>query len=502
MSDPDRLIWEGMLSHLRANHAALTRQWFGELDPLGVSAGRLHLRARTDVHRDYLRRSCADAFNDSVRTVSGRLLSVNFLGPDDDLPSGQTGSGTARRPAPGVRPGPVPAEGAGAVHLNGAANGTVNGVANGAPALATTEPPGADAPTAAATAPPERVRRDESLVINPDYNFENFVVGPGNRMAHAAAVAVGNEPGRAYNPLFIHGGVGLGKTHLLQAVCLKILESNPGAMMYYISCESFVTQFIDAVRDGEMGDFRHRFRDVDVLVIDDIHFLTKRDRTQEEFFHTFNSLYQAGKQIVISSDAPPQDIPDLEDRLVSRFKWGLVVQVQPPCYETRVAILKTKAKVRGIEFPDDVACYIAARIDTNIRELEGAVTRIQMQSNVEKRPIDLDLAKAALGDSAVSSEPTIQTIINVVADYYHVKITDLQSKRRPRSVAHPRQVCMYFARRLTRHSLQEIGGYFGGRDHTTVMHAVKKVEGRLQGDQDFASAVKSMEDRVRPARAG
>jgi len=488
MSDPDRMIWEGMLSHLRSNHAGLTRQWFGELDPLGVLGGQLHLRARTDVHRDYLRRSCADAFNDSARTVSGRLLSVNFLGPEDEPPSGPSGA-----PRRGVRTSADAAEGA-----------EVSPAPEDAPgAVAVMSSPGAARLPVSVAPQPERIRRDESLVINPDYGFENFVIGPGNRMAHAAAVAVGNDPGRAYNPLFIHGGVGLGKTHLLQAVCLRILESNPAAVMYYISCESFVTQFIEAVQDGEMSDFRHRFRDVDVLVIDDIHFLTKRDRTQEEFFHTFNSLYQAGRQIVISSDAPPEEIPDLEDRLVSRFKQGLVAKVHPPCYETRVAILKTKARVRGIEMPDDVACYLAARIDTNIRELEGAVTRLQMQSAVEGRPIDLDLTKAALGESAAAtaSEPTIQAISTVVADFYHVRITDLQSKKRPRSVAHPRQVCMYFARRMTRHSLQEIGGYFGGRDHTTVMHAVKTVENRLVKDQDFVSAVKAMEERVRPARS-
>jgi len=502
MNDPDQMIWEGMLSHLRVNHADLTRQWFGELEPLGVRGGQLHLRARTDIHRDYLRRSCADAFNDSVRTVSGRLLSVNFLGPEDDLRAIPSGTDPVARFVASPPPAPAPA-GVAATYDAGPDEHEPGAVAVLAPPV----PPGAlstgtDGATAAPALGPtrERIRLDESLVINPDYTFENFVVGPGNRMAHAAAVAVGNEPGRAYNPLFIHGGVGLGKTHLLQAVCLRILESNPGAVMYYISCESFVTRFIDAVKDGEMGDFRHRFRHLDVLVIDDIHFLTKRDRTQEEFFHTFNSLYQAGKQIVLSSDAPPEEIPDLEDRLVSRFKWGLVVPVQPPCFETRVAILKTKARVRGIEMPDAVACYLAERIDTNIRELEGTVSRLQMQSAVESRPIDLALAKAVLGDTATPNEPTIQTISTVVADFYSVRITELQSKKRPRSVAHPRQVCMYLARRLTRHSLQEIGGYFGGRDHTTVMHAVKAVESRLSEDPDFATAMKTIEERIRPSR--
>jgi chromosomal replication initiator protein len=260
-----------------------------------------------------------------------------------------------------------------------------------------------------------------------------------------------------------------------------------------------MTQFMDAVQAGEMTRFRHKFRDVDVLVIDDIHFLAKRDRTQEEFFHTFNSLYQANKQIVLSSDAPPEEIPDLEERLVSRFKWGLVAQVAPPCYETRVAILKNKAKIRGLPLPDDVACFIAAKIDTNIRELEGAITKCQVQAMVENRPIDLDLAKSALGESIdrAPTDITIQTIINAVVEYYGVRLSDLQSKRRQRSIALPRQVCMYLARRHTRHSLEEIGGYFGGRDHTTVMHAIRIVELKSDQDATFGTVVKGLEDRIR-----
>jgi chromosomal replication initiator protein len=344
--------------------------------------------------------------------------------------------------------------------------------------------------------------RYESLVVNPDYAFENFVVGPGNRLAHAAAQAVAGNPGRAYNPFFVHGGVGLGKTHLLQAVCLKIVESNPRALIYYTSCEGFITQFFESVQSGEMPEFRHRFRDVDVLVIDDIHFLTKRDRSQEEFFHTFNSLFQANKQIILSSDAPPEEIPDLEDRLVSRFKWGLVAKIEAPDYETRIQILLTKARLRGLSMPTDVAEFIAARIDSNIRELEGAVVKLQIQSAVENRPIDAALARAALGDDArpPGGEPTIQTIIDVVTDYYAIRLADLQSKHRQRSIALPRQVCMYLARRCTRHSLEEIGGFFGGRDHTTVMHAIRSVEHRCGTQPEFESLMRSLEERVRTAR--
>ncbi len=490
MTEPDRKIWDGMLSHLRATNPSICRQWFGELEPLGVASGALVVRVHSPVHRDYLKRQCARAFNDAALTASGRLLAVRFVGPADDAPEipGHDSRKPARAPAAdgSARPAPALSEPA---------------VAAQAPALV---PPPMRTGNGAASAPggdrlSSVVRRD-ALVINPDYAFENFVVGPENRLAHAAAVAVANNPGRAYNPLFIHGGVGLGKTHLLQAVCLRILEGRPDASLYYLSCESFMTQFMEAVQNGEMPNFRHCFRDVDVLVIDDIHFLAKRDRTQEEFFHTFNTLYQASKQIVLSSDASPDEIPDLEQRLVSRFKWGLVTKVEPPSYDTRVEILKSKSRLRGLELPDDVACHIAGRIDANIRELEGAITTLQMRASLDHRPIDLAMAKAALGDASPSQQAvvSIHTIIDAVTDFYHVKVTDLQSKRRQRSVALPRQVCMYLARRLTRLSLEEIGGYFGGRDHTTVMHAVKIIDTRREQDPEFHSIVEAFESSLKP----
>lgn len=328
------------------------------------------------------------------------------------------------------------------------------------------------------------------------------MVGPTNRLAYAAAQAVAESPGRAYNPLFIHGDVGLGKTHLLQAVCLAIRSREPDTNVCYLSCEGFISQFMDAVQGGHMSDFKHRFRDVDVLVIDDIQTLGARDRSQEEFFHTFNSLYQANKQIVLSSDAPPDLIPDLQNRLVSRFKWGLVTQIDPPCYETRAAIIKSKAKLRGLEMPNNVAEYVASAIDSNIRELEGAVVTLQIRSTVENRPIDMALAREAIGRSTPrenSRHASIQTIIDAVTDFYDVRLSDLQSKRRARSVTIPRQVCMFLARRNTRHSLEEIGGYFGGRDHTTVMHAVKAIEAKCGDDPEFGADVEAIEDRVRPS---
>ena len=336
------------------------------------------------------------------------------------------------------------------------------------------------------------------LPLNPDYTFEQFVTGPCNRLPHAASLAVAEQPGKAYNPLFIHGGVGLGKTHLLQAICQQVLERQPDARIVYLSCDTFINQFIAAVENGNMNDFRHRYRHADVLVIDDIHFLRGRDRTQEEFFHTFNTLYQGHKQIILSADCPPSDIPELEERLVSRFNWGLVARVDKPCYETRVAILQKKARMRGLTLADDVVCYIAAKVENNTRELEGAITKVQGLGLLNEGKIDLELAKGALGDVATPEQKriTVQHILDAVTKYYGVRVADLQGKRRHKSIAFPRQVCMYLARRHTRYSLEEIGGYFGGRDHTTVLHAVRTVTEDVKDDLEIAKQVGQIEAAV------
>jgi chromosomal replication initiator protein len=339
---------------------------------------------------------------------------------------------------------------------------------------------------------------EQPLPLNPDYAFSNFVTGPCNRLPHAASVAVAEQPGQAYNPLFIHGGVGLGKTHLLQAVTQKVLEKNDSARILYLSCDSFINQFITAVETGDMNGFRHRYRHVDVLVIDDIHFLAGKDRTQEEFFHTFNTLYQQHKQIILSADCPPGEIPELEERLVSRFNWGLVARIDKPCYETRVAIVQKKARMRGLTLPEDVICYIAAKVENNTRELEGAVTRIQGMAMLQNGQIDLELAKAALGESATAEQRriTIQQIMEVVTKYYNVRLSDLQSKKRHKSIAFPRQVCMFLARRHTRYSLEEIGGYFGGRDHTTVLHAVRTIDADTKNDKEVAEQLAHIENQL------
>ncbi len=413
----------------------MCRQWFSELEPLGISNGAMRVRVGSPVQEGYLQRQCAAQFNEALQAATGRLIPVLFVR------NGEHAAATSTRTHPAL--------------------GTIC----------------------------------DDVVISPDHSFENFVVGPDNRLAHAAALAVANAPGQAYNPLFIHGGVGLGKTHLLQAVCQQVLNESPDVTILYVSCERFTSLFIDSVQNGQCGAFRHRFRDLDVLVIDDIHFLANRDRTQEEFFHTFNTLHQARKQIILSSDAKPDEIPDLEERLVSRFNWGLVAEITAPCYETRLAIVAKKTKMRGLHLDDEIIEYIAATVDRNIRELEGAITRIQGHAMLGDGTIDLALAQRALGVTQRDAPRalTIPTIADAVITHYDVKLTDLQSKRRQRSITLPRQVCMYLARKHTRHSLVEIGGYFGGRDHTTVMHAVQAMEDRQRLYEQIRRDVSAIE---------
>ncbi|MEZ6242504.1 MAG: chromosomal replication initiator protein DnaA [Phycisphaerales bacterium] len=467
---------------MRSAHPVVCRQWFRELEPLGVASGSYGIRAHSSLHKNYLRRECLDAFNDAVRSETGQLIGVRFLGPDDDASPFER----PRKKRISSRPA--------------GADGQTAPIPTPMPSHETILP--REAPTFSDSIPPDY---PDALPINPDFGFETFVIGPNNELAQAAALAVSAKPGRAYNPLFIHGDVGLGKTHLLQAVCLKVKQARPDAKVVYISCDGFMAQFMGAVQDGSMSEFRHRFRDVDLLVIDDIHFLAKRDRTQEEFFHTFNALYQNNRQIILSSDTPPEEIPHLEDRLVSRFKWGLVAKVDAPGYETRIEILRAKAELRGVELNDDVVCYIAQHIDSNIRELEGAITTLQMRASVEKRRADLELAQdclAELGAAPASDGPTIESIIAAVSDFYSVRKADLLGKRRHKSISLPRQVSMYLAREHTRHSLEEIGAHFGGRDHTTVMHAVRTVKARRGGDADFEAVVRSLEQQVRRRRPG
>lgn len=363
------------------------------------------------------------------------------------------------------------------------------------------------APQAAPAAPARReqqpIRRSQldaasDFVLNPKCTFESFVVGPCNRFGHAASLGAAEQPGKSYNPLFLHGRVGVGKTHLLQAFCYSVLDRFPDSRILYLSCETFVNHFIDALENGDMMSFRDKYRNIDVLVVDDIQLLANKERTQEEFFHTFNSLYNAGKQIVLSSDSPPKDIPTLQDRLVSRFKWGMVTEIEPPCFETRMAIVKRKARERGTELPDDVAQFISENIEENVRELEGAVTRLFGYTRLTNAKISVDLAREALAGliEVRAGVPTVDDIISLVTEHYQVKLSELQSKRRTKAIAFPRQVAMYLSRKVTRHSLEEVGGFFGGRDHTTVLYAVEKIEKEIAADREFSRRIQHFLDRL------
>jgi chromosomal replication initiator protein len=352
---------------------------------------------------------------------------------------------------------------------------------------------------------PDRIERSKGgllfssdIVLNPKYTFDNFVVGPCNRFPHAAAMGAGESPGKSYNPFFLHGNVGLGKTHLLQSICVAILERWPEQRILYLSCETFVNHFINALENGDLQEFRHKYRSVDVLVVDDIHLLANKERTQEEFFHTFNTLYNAGKQIVLSSDSPPKEIPTLQERLVSRFKWGMVTEIEAPCYETRMAIVKRKSRERGAEMPDEVSQMIAEAIETNVRELEGAVTKLLGYASLTSQPVTPALAREALKDvfQVRRGQPSMDDIIQVVTEHFSVKLSDLQSKKRTNSVAYPRQICMFLARKITRHSLEEIGGFFGGRDHSTVLYAVDKITKLIAEEGDCRTAVSGFLDRL------
>ncbi|MBP2243145.1 chromosomal replication initiator protein [Cytobacillus eiseniae] len=336
-----------------------------------------------------------------------------------------------------------------------------------------------------------------SIMLNQKNTFDTFVIGSGNRFAHAASLAVAEAPAKAYNPLFIYGGVGLGKTHLMHAIGHYVLDHNPSAKVVYLSSEKFTNEFINSIRDNKAIDFRNKYRKVDVLLIDDIQFLAGKESTQEEFFHTFNTLHEESKQIVISSDRPPKEIPTLEDRLRSRFEWGLITDITPPDLETRIAILRKKAKAEGLDIPNEVMLYIANQIDSNIRELEGALIRVVAYSSLINKDINADLAAEALKDIIPSSKPKVITILDiqrVVGEHYNIKLEDFKAKKRTKSIAFPRQIAMYLSRELTDFSLPKIGEEFGGRDHTTVIHAHEKISKLIQTDTQFQKQLQEIHE--------
>ena len=418
-------ILERILEQVRSVDPVNTRKWFDELTPVSFDGGLLQVGCSDPSWAQYLHERCLAAFTQAAQSITGHLVGVQFV-------------------VTGTQHSPVDA-----------------------------------------------VVVQSQVRLHPDYTFDSFVVGPCNRLAHASCIAVSQNPGVIYNPLFLYGNVGLGKTHLLHAVCHDAHKRSPYLRIEFHSCEQFVNGFISAIEQGNLPEFQNQYRNVDILIIDDIQFLREREQSQEEFFHTFNALYNNRKQIVLTADSAPQDLAALEDRLISRFKWGLVARLDPPSYETRIAIVKKKAHLRGLTLPDNVAELIAEQIKTNIRELEGALTVIYATARAAGQPITLELAKQALGvqEAAAGRSIAMSDIVRAVSEQYDVRITDLQSKKRSQSIALPRQVCMYLARNLTRHSLEEIGGHLGGRDHSTVVHACSKIEQLYKSDAAFRDRV-------------
>ncbi len=425
MQDTAKLFVD-VIDRARALDPVNARKWFDELVPLRFEFGELEIGCPEKSMAEYLTETCSHCFTKAAQSITGHLVTVKFSALTEPDPS--LGKST---------------DSCGDIRLH------------------------------------------------PDYTFKSFVVGPSNRLAHASCVAVSHSPGTTYNPLFIYGSVGLGKTHLLHAICHGVKKKNSHAVIRFLSCEEFVNRFIDSIEQGQLSDFQAMFRNVDLLVIDDVQFLREREQSQEEFFHTYNALYNSNKQIVLTADCPPGEIPSLEERLVSRFKWGLVARLDAPSYETRIAIVQKKAHLRGLDISEEIAEYIAQKVTTNIRELEGALTIIYATSKTNNQPITLELARSALGDQEFTTEKSINIseIIEAVTNHFDVRLSDLQSKKRSQSITLPRQICMFLARKMTRHSLEEIGGHLGGRDHTTVLHACSKIQDLQQNDPGTRSRI-------------
>jgi len=337
------------------------------------------------------------------------------------------------------------------------------------------------------------------IYLNPKYTFDNFVTGPSNQFAQAAAKAVAEGPGKTYNPLFIYGGVGLGKTHLMTSIGNAVIDKNPEMSVIYVSAEQFTNEVVASIRHEKMGDLKEKYRNVDLLLLDDIHFIANKTQTQEEFFHTFNAIYERQKQIVISSDRPPKEIGAVTDRLRSRFTMGLIADIQPPEFETKIAILQKKAEMEKIAVPEEVAHYLAAKVKTNIRELEGCLIRLGAQASLTGRPINIDMAKSILQDLIEDDEKPVTTdqIQRVVAEHFGLKISDMKAKKRTKEVALPRQIAMYLSKQLTSLSLSDIGKNFGGKDHATVIYACKQIEDKRSKDEVFNRMIEILSRKIK-----
>ncbi|MGD8450276.1 MAG: chromosomal replication initiator protein DnaA [Phycisphaerae bacterium] len=432
MRTQDPLQWNALLEAVRADYPTLYRAWFDSLSPGQLVGGELTVNVPDPHWAHYLRHDCAEAFARVAMSLTGHLITLSFVGPEPETVS-----------------------------------------------------------------PPRRPSSPDTLTqmpLNPDYTFAEFVVGPSNRLAHAACRAICGQPGTLYNPLFIHGASGLGKTHLLQAVCAELQTSQPGVHVLFVSCETFVNCFVRAIETGELQAFRDSVRHADVLMIDDIQFLANRESSQEELFHTFNALYQTRRQIVLSADSPPAEIPTLEDRLVSRFNWGLVAQTDPPNRETRQAILQKKARMRGCEIPGEILDFVAERVESNIRVLEGALTKLITESQLSGKPLTLDLAREVVaGFTTLDQRPLqVSDILQAVSKHFGIRLQELLGRKRTRSVSYPRHIAMYLARKLTPLSLEEIGMHFDGRDHSTILHAERVIESERNHDPQTAETLTAL----------
>jgi chromosomal replication initiator protein len=440
----------------RVNHQSFD-MWFKPISSARKDDSTIYLGVPTEVFRDWITNNYFDVIEESLHELSLDSYQLRFT--IDESPAKEPASTTSFSDAYYA---------AKAVAVDG-------------PGL------GAGAVRAPEAEPTE-------LPLNPKYTFDKFVVGSCNQFAHAASLAVVDMPSKTYNPLYVYGGVGLGKTHLMHAIGHAIKQRNQSLRLTYLSSERFMNELINAIRYDKTIRFRDKYRNIDVLLMDDIQFLAGKERTQEEFFHTFNALYDAQKQIVISSDCPPREIPTLEERLHSRFEWGLIADIQPPDLETKVAILKRKAELDKINLPDSVALFIASKIKSNIRELEGSLVRLTAYASLKGLPVDLDLAHEVLRSiiAEESSGVSIDIIQKTVATHYRLKVTDLKSKNNSRNIAVPRQVAMYLCKTLTKASLPEIGREFGGKHHTTVLHSVNKIADLYGKDADFHKAINSL----------
>ena len=425
-------IFVDILDRAKAIDPVNTRKWFDQLNVVHFNGGSLEIGCPDEATAQFLRDNCKSSFTRAAQQITGHLVTIQF--------NVYTHKGFFKSSKSHV----------------------------------------------------------SELKLHPDYTFDNFVVGPSNRLAHASCIAVSQSLGNTYNPLFTYGNSGLGKTHLLHAVCAETRRKSHKAIIQFLSCEDFVNRFIRAIEEGNLAGFQSQFRTVDMLVIDDVQFLREREQSQEEFFHTFNALYNNGKQIILSADCPPTQIPSLEERLISRFNWGLVTRIDPPSHDTRVAIVQKKAHLRGLSISDEIAEYVARKVQANIRELEGALTTIYAVATTTGKEITLELARTALEGQikAAARHISITDIIEVVTTHFDVRLTDLQSKRRSQGITEPRQICMYLARDLTKHSLEEIGGHLGGRDHTTVMHACSKISKAKKSDPQMNSLLNELTKQV------